>query len=80
MPIPPTTYAEDLELLRASAVAAGIIASGFFRREVKSWNKENASPVSEADILVDRYLANALLQSRPTYGWLSEETADNPSR
>jgi len=80
MPIPPTTYADDLELLRSSAVAAGIIASSFFRREVKSWNKENASPVSEADILVDRYLASALLQARPTYGWLSEETADNPSR
>ena len=80
MPIPPTTYADDLELLRSSAVAAGIIASSFFRREVKSWNKENASPVSEADILVDRYLASALLQARPSYGWLSEETADNPSR
>ncbi|MCS6761532.1 MAG: 3'(2'),5'-bisphosphate nucleotidase CysQ [Candidatus Devosia symbiotica] len=80
MPIPPTTHADDLELLRTSAVAAGIIASGFFRREIKSWNKENASPVSEADILVDRYLAAALLQARPTYGWLSEETADNPSR
>ena len=78
--MPPTTYADDLELLRSSAVAAGIIASSFFRREVKSWNKENASPVSEADILVDRYLASALLQARPTYGWLSEETADNPSR
>lgn len=80
MPIPSTTYADDLELLRTSAVAAGIIASSFFRREVKSWNKENASPVSEADILVDRYLASALLQARPTYGWLSEETVDNPSR
>jgi len=80
MPIPPTTHADDLELLRTSAVAAGIIASSFFRREVKSWSKENASPVSEADILVDRYLASALLQARPTYGWLSEETADNPSR
>ena len=80
MPVPPSTYAEDLELLRACAVAAGIIASGFFRREVKSWSKENASPVSEADILVDRYLAATLLQARPTYGWLSEETADNPSR
>ena len=80
MPIPATTHADDLELLRSSAVAAGIIASGFFRRDVKSWNKENASPVSEADILVDRYLASTLLQARPTYGWLSEETIDNPSR
>lgn len=80
MPVPATTYNDDLELLRSSAVAAGIIASGFFRRDVKSWHKENSSPVSEADILVDRYLAASLLQARPTYGWLSEETADNPSR
>ncbi|QDZ09393.1 3'(2'),5'-bisphosphate nucleotidase CysQ [Devosia ginsengisoli] len=80
MPAPATTYSDDLELLRSSAVAAGIIASSFFRRDVKSWTKDNASPVSEADILVDRYLASSLLQARPDYGWLSEETADNPSR
>lgn len=78
--MPATTYSDDLELLRSAAVSAGIIASSFFRRPVKSWDKENASPVSEADILVDRYLANTLLQARPDYGWLSEETADNPSR
>src|SRR5690606_24613857 len=36
--------------------------------------------VSEADILVDRYLAATLLGARPDYGWLSEETVDNPSR
>src|SRR5690606_22715445 len=80
MPAPATSYSDDLELLRSSAVAAGIIASSFFRRDVKSWNKENASPVSEADILVDRYLASSLLHARPDYGWLSEETADTPSR
>lgn len=80
MPAPATTYSDDLELLRSSAVAAGIIASSYFRRDVKSWTKENSSPVSEADILVDRYLAASLLQARPDYGWLSEETADNPSR
>jgi myo-inositol-1(or 4)-monophosphatase len=80
MPTPATTYDEDLELLRSSAVAAGIIATSFFRRDVKSWNKENASPVSEADIMVDRYLASTLLHARPDYGWLSEETVDHPSR
>ena len=80
MLMPASSYSDDLELLRTSAVAAGIIASSFFRRDVKSWNKENASPVSEADILVDRYLASSLLAARPDYGWLSEETADNPSR
>ncbi len=80
MPDFPTIHAEDLELLRSAAVAAGIIAAGYFRQDVKSWKKENASPVSEADILVDRYLAATLLGARPDYGWLSEETVDNPSR
>ena len=80
MPLSFYSHSDDLELLRTAAVAAGIIACGFFRRDVKSWTKENASPVSEADILVDRYLANSLLQARPDYGWLSEETVDNPSR
>jgi myo-inositol-1(or 4)-monophosphatase len=80
MPAFAPPYQDDLELLRSSAVAAGIIASSFFRQPVKSWTKENASPVSEADILVDRFLAANLLQARPDYGWLSEETADNPSR
>lgn len=80
MPTPPSTYQDDLDLLRSAAVSAGIIAMGFFRRDIKTWTKENATPVSEADILVDRYLAASLLAARPDYGWLSEETADNPSR
>jgi myo-inositol-1(or 4)-monophosphatase len=80
MPAPATSYRTDLELLRSTAVAAGIIATSFFRRDIKSWHKDNASPVSEADIMVDRYLASALLQARPDYGWLSEETVDHPSR
>lgn len=76
----PTTAAEDLELLRASAVTAGIIAAGYFRKELKSWTKEFNSPVSEADIVIDRFLHSALTTARPDYGWLSEETADNRDR
>ena len=80
MPAFAPPYDDDLELLRSTAVAAGIIASSYFRRDIKSWTKDNASPVSEADIVVDRFLAANLLQARPDYGWLSEETVDNPSR
>jgi myo-inositol-1(or 4)-monophosphatase len=80
MAAPETTPAEDLELLRASAVTAGIIASGYFRRELKTWTKEFGSPVSEADIVLDQFLKSALTIARPDYGWLSEETADNPER
>ena len=75
-----TTPAEDRELLRASAVAAGIIAAGYFRRDLRTWTKEGTSPVSEADIVLDNYLRNALTSARPDYGWLSEETADDPAR
>ncbi|WDR06570.1 3'(2'),5'-bisphosphate nucleotidase CysQ [Devosia rhodophyticola] len=79
-PNTPTSFETDLELLRSSAVAAGIIASGYFRRSLKTWTKENASPVSEADIVVDKFLFASLLAARPDYGWLSEETADNAER
>lgn len=67
----------DLELLRSAAVTAGILASSYFRRDLKTWTKENASPVSEADIVLDNFLRGALLAARPDYGWLSEETADD---
>jgi myo-inositol-1(or 4)-monophosphatase len=74
------TPAEDLELLRSGAVAAGMIAASFFRRDLKTWTKENASPVTEADITVDRYLRGSLTSARPDYGWLSEESVDDLSR
>ena len=75
-----TTPAEDRELLRASAVSAGIIAAGYFRRDLRTWFKDGASPVSEADVVLDTYLRQALLAARPDYGWLSEETKDDPVR
>ncbi|GHA30662.1 3'(2'),5'-bisphosphate nucleotidase CysQ [Devosia pacifica] len=71
---------DDLELLRSSAVAGGILASGYFRQDIKRWHKANDSPVSEADIVVDQYLRASLMAARPDYGWLSEETADDPDR
>ena len=78
MPEPtPTSYETDLELLRTAAVTAGIIASSYFRRDLKTWTKENMSPVSEADIVLDKFLFSALTTARPDYGWLSEETTDD---
>ncbi len=73
-------YQTELELLRSSAVAAGIVALGYFRRDIKNWTKENSSPVTEADFLVDELLCNNLLSARPSYGWLSEESGTNDER
>ncbi|RYE86536.1 MAG: 3'(2'),5'-bisphosphate nucleotidase CysQ [Hyphomicrobiales bacterium] len=81
MPEPkPSTAEEDLQLLRSSAVTAGIIAAGYFRRDLKHWTKEHNSPVSEADVVLDKFLHSALTTARQDYGWLSEETADNAER
>lgn len=72
--------ADDLRLLVAAAESAADLALGYFRRDPQVWHKENASPVSEADYAVDRHLRETLLAARPDYGWLSEETEDDPAR
>jgi myo-inositol-1(or 4)-monophosphatase len=70
----------DLELLKGAAMEAGEIAMRFFRQNPGMWEKVGGSPVTEADIAVDEFLRAKLLAARPDYGWLSEETADDPSR
>ena len=53
----------------------------FWRQSLKSWEKaEGAGPVTEADLAVDEMLKSRLLTARPDYGWLSEETDDDPTR
>jgi myo-inositol-1(or 4)-monophosphatase len=70
----------DLALLIEAATAAAPIALGHFRSDPQVWLKAGNSPVSEADLAVDRFLRERLLAARPDYGWLSEETADDPAR
>jgi myo-inositol-1(or 4)-monophosphatase len=70
----------DLELLRSAARAAGSLAMRFFRQSPNAWAKVGGSPVTEADVAVDDLLRQTLLGARPNYGWLSEETADDPLR
>jgi myo-inositol-1(or 4)-monophosphatase len=72
--------AHDLALIEAAVREAGGIARSFFGGHYKSWDKGKGQPVTDADIAVDRYLHDALLKARPDYGWLSEETRDDPAR
>lgn len=60
--------------------AAGKIALNYFCGSYKRWNKEGGSPVTEADLAIDAFLKSQLRQARPDYGWLSEESVDDPSR
>lgn len=71
---------EDTALLADAALAAASIGLSFFRRDPRVWKKDNDSPVSEADLAIDRFLKERLLAARPDYGWLSEETEDDQSR
>jgi myo-inositol-1(or 4)-monophosphatase len=72
--------AEDLALLVAAAREAGALAMSYFRRDPRTWTKAADSLVSEADVAVDRMLAERLGAARPDYGWLSEEIADSAER
>ncbi len=70
-------HSSDLNLLLDVCREAGELAMKYFRCELNVWMKEGNSPVSEADFAVDCFLKKRLLEARPTYGWISEETKDN---
>ncbi len=71
----------DLALLEAACYRAGDIAQGFFKSDPQIWHKDDdAGPVTEADLAVDTMLRDTLLAARPGFGWLSEETEDDPAR
>jgi myo-inositol-1(or 4)-monophosphatase len=70
----------DATLLKAVVREAGALALSLFGTELKNWIKGASSPVSEADIAVNELLERRLRAATPDYGWLSEESADDPSR
>lgn len=71
----------DLSLLISAAQRAGGIATGYFQKTPKSWEKaDGAGPVTEADLAVNTMLEDTLRAARPDYGWLSEESIDSATR
>jgi myo-inositol-1(or 4)-monophosphatase len=76
----PISLANASALLAAAVREAGALALTKFRTPLKSWTKAQDSPVSEIDIAVDELLRARLSGAAPDYGWLSEESIDNPQR
>lgn len=71
----------DAALLTDAAREAGQIALRHWRQNPKVWDKgDDHGPVTEADLAVNDMLKARLLAARPDYGWLSEETPDDPAR
>ncbi len=71
----------ELEFAHSAALTAGKILLGYYsRRSLKVGSKGRDNPVTNADMEADRALRELLTAAFPDYGWLSEETADNPAR
>jgi len=78
--LPEPDDAADTALLEAAVRQAGAIARTFLTGQNKTRRKPDGSPVSDADLAVDRFLTARLRPARPEYAWLSEETEDDPAR
>ena len=70
----------DLDLILDAAREAGELALRMRAAGLDVAWKEGNSPVTDADLATDALLKRRLGEARPDYGWLSEETADNPAR
>ena len=71
---------QDFRLICNVVRAAGVIAMEYFGKDPRSWEKAKGDPVSVADLAVNQYLSEQLRDARPDYGWLSEESEDEPDR
>jgi hypothetical protein len=66
--------------MAASVRDAGALALSMFGRPIQNWTKLESSPVSDADIAVDRLLHERLVNEGSPIAWLSEESVDDLSR
>lgn len=82
------THASNEDGLAAAFIdaarGAGLLALAFFRpgatTSARIFHKDGGSPVTEADLLVNRYLSEHLRRLLPQAGWLSEESDDDLTR
>ncbi|SRR5579875_508926 len=65
---------------RAALVAGGRLSYHWHQRSFTVSSKAPGDPVTSADLEANRAIARILRPAFPDYGWLSEETADNPQR
>ena len=75
-----TTEEADLQLILDAAREAGALAASMRAAGLTITYKAGNSPVTDADLAADALLTERQRAARPDYGWLSEETADNPDR
>ncbi len=76
----------ELSLMERAARRAGEMIMTYFRPgenvadSAGVREKNIGNPLTDADLASDRLLRRLLLENRPDYGWLSEESADSINR
>ncbi|HJU04955.1 MAG TPA: 3'(2'),5'-bisphosphate nucleotidase CysQ [Nitrospiraceae bacterium] len=70
----------EIDIMGAAAIRAGTRVLELASEGFEIHTKNDRSPVTTADLEVNRILHEDLLGAYPDHGWLSEETADNPDR
>jgi len=66
--------------IAAARTAGSILMRHWHRRDFSIASKGRNNPVTSADLEADRAISAMLREAFPDYGWLSEETEDNPAR
>ena len=70
----------DLSIAKTAAIEAGGIILNYYKADSEIKDKGYHNPVTTADNAADTRLKEILTETRPEYGWLSEETVDSHKR
>jgi len=70
----------ELSIAKEAALEAGGIILNYYKADYEIQEKGYHNPVTTADREADTRLKEILLEKRPNYGWLSEETLDSLDR
>ena len=70
----------ELKLAINAAKEAGTLIMDYYKADYEIRDKGYHNPVTTADHAADSRLKEILMEARPEYGWLSEETVDSPER
>ena len=70
----------ELNIAKEAAIEAGSVILNYYNADYEIKDKGYHNPVTTADHEADTRLKEILLNARPDYGWLSEETVDSLKR
>ena len=75
-------FEKNIQIMQQAAREAGAILLKYYKTDLEIELKPEAgnSPVTKADKEADTFLQKTLMAAQPNYGWLSEESEDDPSR